>query len=805
MSSLQSPRGRWRGRPRGFRGDRGEYRGDYGGDRGGIELEQAPPGVCRYFWSSGACSRGFSCYYQHTLNATLPQPPIADVDSPPIDFFSTAGLAVSNGSIFDAQNTLQPMEAHNHIKAFLHDKYKFASASRVEGFARIFASINDRNKAWDSCQAQAFLDMVVKGNAFYRIGDVFKFTPVSATVGVNLENLSFQRGYFPFLEYMTSDLTLKSTMHQNINALYTNVDQSFTAFSNTLRTCMGAIIRAKSWADCTPGLPDNRQNTLDGVIVFGTLSTLLLQFFSRFKHGRNHPDLLDLVKDLVAWFDAWSDDVSSPSPQFLDPITLSPANVRMLSLNQLKKDVSRLQDIVLREFGVVQEPRRPAVRQGLGDVQRQPTFVSQRSQAYDPPGRLREGGIPRHDNDHSDISLIRVAPTHEELLCPTSPYLPEFIPDMRHHLPSGSMEKHLDIQFRLLREELTSSLRESLRLLHEDLAVMRSNLEPSFLDNHRVTRLEELLKQNGGTYRTDSVFFQLYINVQFAPVVADRRTLSVGLKVNALDGAARDPSANKRQEYWEQGKRLQHGSLVALVIISQRSTRIYLGTIMSNGEDIGISARHSAEQIQFQVSFFDEEVALEALRHENISRDKLNFALLVDNNIMFDSIRPFLETLQTVEPTSIPFEPFIASEDSLQHTVMQPPRYARVPGFKFRLQCLAKDGEHIRDFNPQSAFGLALARQQLLKSSRLDSSQVDAIVATLSSELSLIQGYQTHPPITHVCLLTDFRHEIRLVLQELVRASQERRSFVFYLQAGFDLSSSFHSPTTPLTTCFRTS
>lgn len=85
--------------------------------------------------------------------------------------------------------------------------------------------------------------------------------------------------------------------------------------------------------------------------------------------------------------------------------------------------------------------------------QRRQARIVQLKYTYDPPGELRTEGY-RHDNDYVDISQVRIAPTHEELLCPHPPYLPVFLPDAPHHLPEHSMERHLDIQFRLLREEL---------------------------------------------------------------------------------------------------------------------------------------------------------------------------------------------------------------------------------------------------------------------------------------------------------------------------------------------------------------
>lgn len=72
---------------------------------------------------------------------------------------------------------------------------------------------------------------------------------------------------------------------------------------------------------------------------------------------------------------------------------------------------------------------------------------------YAPPGHLRSGG-PRHDNDDASILQISVEPSQAELVCTVAPYLPANVATAPHHLRSDSMERLLDIQFRLLREEL---------------------------------------------------------------------------------------------------------------------------------------------------------------------------------------------------------------------------------------------------------------------------------------------------------------------------------------------------------------
>jgi len=170
---------------------------------------------------------------------------------------------------------------------------------------------------------------------------------------------------------------------------------------------------------------------------------------------QNHPELHDFVEDLFTWFSRWAAAVKASPPTFSDPITSSPPEVHDLTLAELEKDVSRLRSITDREYGHVERMRRPVAHTTVTASQMQQALASRITRIYDPPGTLRDGGEPRHDNDFMDISDIRIAPTHEELLCPIPPYLPVFRTMAPHHLPENSMQRHLDIQFRLLREEMT--------------------------------------------------------------------------------------------------------------------------------------------------------------------------------------------------------------------------------------------------------------------------------------------------------------------------------------------------------------
>ena len=72
---------------------------------------------------------------------------------------------------------------------------------------------------------------------------------------------------------------------------------------------------------------------------------------------------------------------------------------------------------------------------------------------YQGPGTTRSAG-PRYDNDHIYIHDISIIPTCEELLSSELPALPGNFFEAPHHLIESSMDRLLDIQFRLLREEL---------------------------------------------------------------------------------------------------------------------------------------------------------------------------------------------------------------------------------------------------------------------------------------------------------------------------------------------------------------
>jgi hypothetical protein len=162
------------------------------------------------------------------------------------------------------------------------------------------------------------------------------------------------------------------------------------------------------------------------------------------------------VRNLQGWVQTWIEGVSATPPAFDDPFKGATAAARDHITSHLTSKVDRLIAIVDREQAKtsrsLQHDRSTTIfgaHSGSNEG-----IIAALHTSYDGPGVARRDG-PRHDNDHLDIGEIRIAPTHEELISRIPPFLPANLHDAPHPLPPESMERLLDIQFRLLREELT--------------------------------------------------------------------------------------------------------------------------------------------------------------------------------------------------------------------------------------------------------------------------------------------------------------------------------------------------------------
>lgn len=180
----------------------------------------------------------------------------------------------------------------------------------------------------------------------------------------------------------------------------------------------------------------------------------LFRYITRFKNAvASHPSLRDLVTSLHDWLEAWITATSSNPPSFDDSIVNAPTQGRHFVIERLRALVDRLVAIVDRKHRDNERAKKPSSIVAQISASNDGVLAALHN-AYEGPGELRPGG-PRHDNDYVNIEDIQIAPTHEELTSPHQPFLPANMYGAPHPLPNESMEQLLDIQFRLLREELT--------------------------------------------------------------------------------------------------------------------------------------------------------------------------------------------------------------------------------------------------------------------------------------------------------------------------------------------------------------
>jgi len=178
-----------------------------------------------------------------------------------------------------------------------------------------------------------------------------------------------------------------------------------------------------------------------------TLSPIY-RYLTRYKTSiRDNSTIPKFVNNVSNWFEDWSTSIHS----FDDGWKPETEEMREHTISVLRKDLQRLRAIILRETAIIHRWQRPSTP--LHSMQGTRAGLQLMLLAnYVPPGHLCPNA-PRHNNDHADIRDITIEPSEEELISTIPPYLPANIPEAPHHLRTDSMERLLDIQFRLLREE----------------------------------------------------------------------------------------------------------------------------------------------------------------------------------------------------------------------------------------------------------------------------------------------------------------------------------------------------------------
>lgn len=394
----------------------------------------------------------------------------------------------------------------------------------------------------------------------------------------------------------------------------------------------------------------------------------------------------------------------------------------------------------------------------------------------DLPGELSREG-PRHDNDHADISKIKVLPTSEEIRSHRNEYLPQRALDYPHHLEGIS--RVIDSQFRLLRADTSGQIREAVRSVQDNW----KDLVEESGDN----KGEKGKKRK---VRTTGVRTIIYTNAQIEKIHCAQRdgvVLNIMFdqpsKVRALDNKG-------RKEWWGRSKYLAVGSLVCLVDWLKRSTFLvvcdrivdYTDKAKRYGHSMEMKADGEAADISIPGHDLSSgpDRAMITLRFAGpISQaDIENVFMTVSGNtqvlvefpgLLFTSFDPVLKCLQQVSKTgNVPFSKWLAPSpiyeyhthpSSSDYVDVPPPLYMTKPGIALRLKSVTS---RPMSYSITSDFRV----KDLEDTTTLDHGQCEALIASLSRELALIQGPpgtgKSYLGVQLVKILLDNRDETKI-------------------------------------------
>jgi len=351
----------------------------------------------------------------------------------------------------------------------------------------------------------------------------------------------------------------------------------------------------------------------------------------------------------------------------------------------------------------------------------------------DLPGNLSANG-PRHNNDNAEISKIQILPTYDEIMSQRAEYLPTTDPSQWHF---KGIAGRVDREFRLLREDTVGQLRDTVKDTLDTIRAQQPGVVPRSKNSARTYGYDYPVPQN------------LAMERDFG--------LSLLIRCNQLT-ALRSMTADNRRNWWTQSKRLQPGSLVCLLdatglvqffVVSEDTMRTAddkpprrkkrdddgerpdikkLPTLAENPDFLFVRL-NLAEPTEHNVE--------QALRwYQNMGPPSRKY-LVEFPGVLLASFKDTLAALQEMyKKPDLPFAELIAPATiAASPPELEPPRYAKIPGFQFDLSCITDDNTPLKisPHSPPNAEAIA-------SKSTLDPTQSIAVTNTLSRGFSLIQG-----------------------------------------------------------------
>lgn len=340
----------------------------------------------------------------------------------------------------------------------------------------------------------------------------------------------------------------------------------------------------------------------------------------------------------------------------------------------------------------------------------------------------------RHDNDHVDISRIKIFPTLGEITHDQSDYLPS-TNFLRPHFLENPVQRYIDSAFRLLRHDTFGTLKDELNVV---LHGMREGTPHNLLLRHSQTRA------------------YLYTGAAIHHIAVDEKRGFEAHVSFAPPPQLRGKSKAEQQRWWQDSPRLAEGGLacfaassgdgggqhILFMVVSDKNTSS--GHTKNRSHLVPIENHPSSITLKLAVTNEDDFRVLLRLYQEKVRGVLVDVSSLIPATFVH-ILRNLQEMMQVGE---VAFHQWIVPSAALgsgnhgagegEAANIPPPSYARRPGFVFRLDSIAVDSRGALTIDPAAPEAVEL--DVLVERTGLDTGQCRGLIAALTREYALIQG-----------------------------------------------------------------
>ncbi|GBB88387.1 hypothetical protein RclHR1_14960002 [Rhizophagus clarus] len=624
-----------------------------------------------------------------------------------------------------------------------------------------------------------------------RLREIINFPSMSCDAGLDENVLSFQYVILPLLGLFTrtaiTECILEKYVHAIFMVVYLNID-SF--IHDNVMKMLETLVKRNSIVDNHVSveklLLSEQYSCIPSSlgVFFLIIVRLLTEILRRIKYASANETMHKIASDLYRLKTTYQQSLEQQQFSSSDQLT-NRLEVRKYFFTILEKEMNTMNKMLNNGCNSMFEQNRDDKSVNMKLDQLNYKELAKRVDAertYDPPGELSKYG-KRHDNDFAEISKISIIPTNEEILCERPPFLPSSLRDSLHFLPDRPA-RLFDTQFRLLREDLLNPIRSGLsNLLTALLQEYSSSVNGDIKLSKELKKIQDRggkFSYNDGTNRNCDL--QVYTNIQFVSINCDRRKgFACTIRFTPPLTSAKD--AVSRKEYWERSKKLLVGSLVTLILPNPNPKKVNPNTTISNSDlyslyfgvvvtrDLRTLSKdeYSAEIV---INFIDPSIYPIALSEiSSFKKRSLENRFMVESTgVYLEAYYHILKTLQTTNPSSLPFEKYLApsfddmnsdddndnkekleeGEISTLNVKVESPMYTRAPGFQFDLSTLCKYKYQLKlDVANESSYDEV--EKDIIKYSNigklpdgtpygLDETQAKALISSLTREIALVEG-----------------------------------------------------------------